>query len=118
MWDQASVLLDRAPFYAVARPLAGAAIGLGGGGLYGALAGALHAVLRGTPGLFFAWFLAAAGAGTVAGFIMGVCTVIDRAFCREPAAPCDPKPCPARAAPPRRRTPRFRGVARLPTRAG
>jgi hypothetical protein len=90
MWDRAKALLDQSPFYPLVRPLAGAALGLAVGGLFGALGGALHAALRLTPALFVAWFLPAAAAGTVAGFIMGVCSVMDRAG-RGSAAPTDPK---------------------------
>jgi hypothetical protein len=81
MWEGAKALLDRAPFYALTRPLAGAALGLVAGGLYGTLCGGLHAVAGGTPGLFLSWLLVSAAAGTAAGFIMGVCTAVDRAVC-------------------------------------
>ena len=90
MWDRARVLLDRAPLYVVMRPLAGGVAGLAVGGLYGALCGSLHAVLRGTPPLFLAWFLPAAGAGTAAGFIMGVCSTLDRAAWGS-AVPAEPQ---------------------------
>src|SRR4051794_37899277 len=93
MWDRAKVLTDRAPFYPVVWPLAGAALGLAVGGLYGALCGVLHAALRGTPALFGAWFLPAAAAGTAAGFILGVCSAADRAGCG-PAVPHEPKRTP------------------------
>jgi hypothetical protein len=79
MWDWAKALLDRGPFYLMARPLAGAVLGLAVGGLYGSLGGALHAALRGTPALFVGWFLPAVAGGTAAGFIMGVCSAAERA---------------------------------------
>jgi hypothetical protein len=79
LWKCADVLLDRSPFCLLARPLAGLVIGAVGGGVYGALCGGLHALLQGMPGLFPAWFLVAAGAGAVTGFLMGVCSAVDRA---------------------------------------
>jgi hypothetical protein len=79
MWVRAKVLLDRAPFYPITRPLAGAALGAVVGGVYGALGGALHAALGGSPRLFVAWLLSALPAGATAGLIMGLCTVLDRA---------------------------------------
>src|SRR5436309_1382478 len=82
MREFARAALDRAPFYAVARPLAGAALGFVAGGLYGALGGGLHAAVRGTPGLFLAWLLSCLAAGTAAGFLMGLGTAVDRTVCR------------------------------------
>ena len=117
MWDWVTLLLDRLNFYPVARPLTGAAVGLVVGATYGALCGSLHAALHATPALFVAWFLPAVAAGTGSGFIMGVCTALDRALCG-PAAPGEPSPSPADDAAPRRRAGRLRRSAHLPTRAG
>jgi hypothetical protein len=44
-------------------------------------------VLRGTSALFLAWLLPAAGAGIAAGFIMGVCSALDRAAWGSEAPP-------------------------------
>jgi hypothetical protein len=112
MWERARVLLRQVPFHPVALPLTGAALGLAVGGLYGATAGSLHAVVRSTPVLFLGWLLPAAGAGTAAGFIMGVCSALDRAA-REPTVPRLPArqsqdrlPAHAHAVPPRVLVPR------------
>jgi hypothetical protein len=90
MWEWAKILLDRAPFYAFARSLAGLALGLAVGGLYGALCGGLLAMIEGKPVLFVGWFVLAAGAGTAVGFIMGLCSAIDRASW-PPIAPPEPQ---------------------------
>jgi hypothetical protein len=75
--------LNRAPLCIVTHPLAGAALGVVAGALFGALCGGLHAAARGTPGLFLPWLLVATAAGAAAGLLMGVCTAVDRAVCRE-----------------------------------
>jgi hypothetical protein len=98
MRERAKVLLDRAPFYAVTRPLAGAAVGAAVGGLYGALCGACYAVLWGSLPVVFGLALHGAGAGAVAGFLMGLWSAADRAACG-PAALPEPKP-PRTAEPP------------------
>jgi len=72
-------VLNRPPFCAVARPLVGAALGLVAGGLYGALCGGLYAVIEATPAVFVGWLVLAARAGALAGFLIGVCSVADRA---------------------------------------
>jgi hypothetical protein len=82
MWERAGVLLDRSPYCAVTRPLAGAALGAAAGALFGALCGAVLAVSRGVPALLLSWLLVSAAAGTAAGFIMGVCNAVDRIACR------------------------------------
>jgi hypothetical protein len=85
VWQRAHLLLDRPPFYPVMRPLAGLMIGAVGGALYGALCGGLHALLRGEPRLFLAWFLPTAGAGATAGLVMGIYAALDRAGQGAPA---------------------------------
>jgi hypothetical protein len=92
MGEWAKVLLDRAPYYGVTRPLSGAALGAGAGGLYGALSGSLYGALHGTLALIGPWGLVAVAAGAIAGFLMGVCSALDRAanrrdFAGEPRLP-------------------------------
>jgi hypothetical protein len=81
MWERAQVLLDRAPFFAVMRPFAGATLGAAAGGLYGTLCGGLHAAIRGEPRLFICWSLPLIVACAVSGLLMGICTAVDRAVC-------------------------------------
>jgi hypothetical protein len=94
MRERAKILLDRAPYYAVTRPLAGAVVGAVAGGLYGILCGGVLGALNGAVGLAVRWGLAAAAAGATSGFLTGVCSAVDRAG-RGPTDPREPQRRPA-----------------------
>jgi hypothetical protein len=90
MREWAKALLERAHYHAVTRPLAGAALGAVVGGLYGLLCGGVLGALNGAVGLAVPWGLVAAAAGATSGFLMGVCSAVDRAT-RGPTPPEEPK---------------------------
>jgi hypothetical protein len=94
MRARAKTLLDRAPYYAVTRPLAGAVVGAVVGGLYGLLCGSVLGALNGAVGLAVPWGLVAAAAGATSGFLMGVCSAVDQAG-RGPTDPREPMRHPA-----------------------
>ncbi|HKI30455.1 MAG TPA: hypothetical protein VKA46_01090 [Gemmataceae bacterium] len=116
MREWAKVLLDRAPFYAVTRPLAGAALGAVGGGLYGALCGGVFGALNGMVALAVPWALAAAAAGATAGFLMGACSALDRAACRLDSS-AEPRPRPTAGPSSNGHAPRARGYVHRLSRA-
>jgi hypothetical protein len=75
----AKKLLNDWPYYVLTRPLTATAIGSGVAGVYAGLCGAALGLLEGLPRLPQAAVLRGMLAGGLAGLLIGLCSVVDRA---------------------------------------